>query len=184
MGFRTVRTAAAASPLLLLPLLAAACGGGNANGMQQATTDTVVALPDDTTRLTAEQLASLPRYGAQRLPCSDVQSYLELTAQGRQTRVVNIRVSGGRLGVRPGVGEAARGDTILWRTDDNLSWLVRFKEGISPLRDGRETVRGQGEVPAAVTEDSTGCGRYVYHVAAYDTESDSLYIADPVWWVY
>ena len=181
MGFRTVRTAAAASSLLLLPLLGAACAG--AGEMEQAATDTVTALPDDTTRLTAEQLASLPGNRTQHVPCEDVRAYLESMDDPGPARRINILLEGGELRVTPKTNRVPLRDTIQWRADDRLDWVARFQES-SPLADGAMEVRGTGDATSVVTSDSTRCGSYEYEMAAYDTESDSLYVADPVWWVY
>lgn len=181
MAFRAVRTAAIGSLLPLILVLTAGCGG--TGEMRDAGTDTVTVIPDDTAQLSAEQLARLPLYGGQTLPCSAVRGYLDSVGDTAATDSVTIGLEEGRLVARPSVAMFARGDTVRWRADSPLLWVVRFT-GPSPLRQGRLEARGRGSGRSLITTDSARCGHFVYHVAAYHTERDSVYVADPIFWVY
>ena len=178
MAFRAVRTAA----MLSLPLLVlVGCGPGAE--MDSAGTDTVTVIPDDTVRLSADQLARLPLYGVQTLPCREVREQLMPGDDTSRTRSVRVALEEGDLVVRPRQVSGRLGGSVRWQVDSVLLWTVRFKNR-SPLRRGGLETRGRGAGRSAITADSSRCGHYVYQVAAYHPERDSVYVADPIFWVY
>lgn len=184
MAFRTARTAAVCT-FFLLPVLG--CGTGE---QDRAT------LPPDTARLSAQDLARLPWFGVQRLPCDTVHEHLQSTGDTSVTGTVEISREGDSLVLDPPVLVARLGDTIRWRSD-SLVWVARFKDR-SPFEGDARTVRGTGtalksaeaqaapgEAVSVVADDEARCGRYYFFVAAYDpSQPDRVYVADPPGWAY
>lgn len=184
MAFRAVRTAVAVSLCLALVVGCKPAPDGDAT------------IPHDTVRLTAQELAKLPRYGVQRLDCGEVQAHLESIGQMAPTDTVEISRDADSLVITPRTVVAPRGDTLTW-VSDSLVWTARFME-MSPLESGLRTLHGRGtslaarqgqvprgEVTSVVAGGEDACGRYYFLVAAYDpARPDTVYLADPDDWVY
>ena len=190
MAFRDVRTAVVLTVALLL---APGCGetvedtGGDEDD---------VGLPHDTVTLSADDLARLPWYGVQRLPCDTVTRYL--TSSGIDTATtdtIRLSLSGDSLVATPHIAVAGTGDEIRIRSD-SLVWVAHFKE-MSPFTGNTRVARGGPAMTAAtktatatgggqltVASDSATCGRYYYSVAAYHPDRpDAVYVADPPMWI-
>lgn len=189
MAFRDVRTAAVLAVVLLLSV---GCGGTTGDA---GVDGDHVGLPDDTVTLSADDLARLPWYGVQRLPCDTVTRYLTRSdVDTATTDTIGLSLSGDSLVADPHIGVAGLGDTIRIRSD-SLVWVVRFKE-MSPFTDGALVARGGPAMTAAkstataggsaltVASDSATCGRYYYSVAAYHPRrADTVHVADPPMWI-
>lgn len=190
MAFRDVRTVAVLTVALLLPL------GCDGPGERTAGTEAYDGLPDDTVTLSPEDLARLPWYGVQRLPCDTVDRYLaDAGVDTATTGTIELRLDADSLVADPHLGVAGLGDTIRIRSD-SLVWVAHFKE-MSPFTGGTLTVPGQGSTSAVsqemaasdgsrlvVTDDESTCGRYYYSIAAYHPDrADRVYVADPPIWI-
>lgn len=190
MAFRDVRTAAALTVVLLLSI------GCEGPGERTGGTEAYDGLPHDTVALSADDLARLPWYGVQRLPCDTVDRYLvEAGVDTATTGTVELRLDADSLVADPHLGVAGLGDTIRIRSD-SLVWVVHFKE-MSPFTGGTLTVPGQVTMPAVsreqaasagsrlvVADDESTCGRYYYSIAAYHPDrADRIYVADPPMWI-
>lgn len=178
-----------ARPLAALALVVLVAGCTTRDGNGQAGTDTVTALPDDTARLSARQLATLPRYGVQRLTCQEVGNHLRSTGDTAVTRSIEISLEGDSLVVDPTKAVVRLGDSVRW-SSDSLVWVASFKE-MTPFQRTSLEVRGPGPgksppraVTTVVSDDEAACGRYYYVVAAYVAgQPDRVYVSDPPTWV-
>ena len=190
MAFRDVRTAGVLTVALLLPV---GCGG---TAEDTGEDEDYVGLPHDTVTLSADDLARLPWYGVQRLPCDTVTQYLTRSGiDTATTDTIRLSLSGDSLVATPHIAVAGTGDEIRIRSD-SLVWVANFKE-MSPFRDTTRVARGGPGMTAAtetasatgggeltVASDSTTCGRYYYSVAAYHPRrADTVYVADPPMWI-
>lgn len=190
MAFRDVRTAALLTIALLLPI------GCDAPGESTRGTGAYDGLPHDTVTLSPEDLARLPWYGVQRLPCDTVDRYLaDAGVDTATTRTIELRLDDDSLVAEPHLGVAGLGDTIRIRSD-SLVWVTHFEE-MSPFVGGTLTVRGQGMSSSVsqrtaasggsglvVTDVESTCGRYYYSIAAYHPDRpDAVYTADPPMWI-
>lgn len=190
MAFRDVRTVAVLTVALLLPL---GCDGA---GERTAGTEAYDGLPDDTVTLSPEDLARLPWYGVQRLPCDTVDRYLaDAGVDTATTGTIELSLDGDSLVADPHIGVAGLGDTIRIRSD-SLVWVARFEE-MSPFAGETRTVRGSpaagrsaqglsasGESLLVVADDQAACGRYYFLVAAYHPDRPgNVHLADPPTWI-
>jgi len=191
MAFRDVRTAMSLSVCLLLVI---GCGGTET--MSDSGPEPGDGLPNDTVTLSPEDLARLPWYGVQRLPCDTVERYLNRSGiDTATTSTIELRLSGDSLVATPHVAVAGLGDSIRIQSD-SLVWVAHFKE-VSPFAAGARTVRGGGTRAAtsrgmaasgsyelAVGSDSVTCGRYYYSIAAYHPDRPGrVHVADPPMWI-
>ena len=190
MAFRDVRIAPVLTAALLLSV---GCGGT----VEDTGGDDDVGLPHDTVTLSADDLARLPWYGVQRLPCDTVTQYLTRSGiDTATTDTIRLSLSGDSLVATPHMAVAGTGDEIRIRSD-SLVWVAHFKE-MSPFRGNTLVARGgpamaagaeqaaaaSGGSALTVASDSTTCGRYYYSVAAYHPRrADTVYVADPPVWI-
>lgn len=181
MAFRAVRTVAS---LTLLLLLAAGCQP------EPAADGDAARLPADTVRLGPDQLARLPWYGVQHLPCDTVRRFLRSRGDTIPTDTIRIRVSRDSLEVVPSTVVVRRGDTLWWSAPDSIVWTARFMDDdpyeggpVASAMGGRGTAGGAtGRV---ISEGSETCGRYYFFVAAYHMgQPDRIHLLDPPKWVY
>lgn len=183
-----IRTLSAALTVALLPLTA--CGpqdGGEAP-------------PPEATEA-SQELPPEPDYGASTMACSDVEALLEVDTQATALdgEPIRITLEDGELITEPERAVVGLGEPLRW-TSENLSWVVAFQGGLSPLPTPTAEEVAMPEKPAAirgtpgtaypqeeaamVPDDTAGCGYYYYSVAAYDPETETVHVSDPPIWVH
>lgn len=168
---------------LLLPL--AACAPQN--GEEPGPADT--AEVDETAEAaeTGMEIQEEPVFGAQRMPCEDVAEYLgseSTTESTPDTIEIALEVKGDRVVASPAMAVVDRGSTVQWSSDD-LTWVVAFKDGLSPFAEGqmnvRGTVPGEPGPPEGRGRVGADCGYYVYVIGA--SRGNSVFVSDPHLWV-
>lgn len=180
-----IRTLSAALAVALLPL--AACGPQD--GGEES--------PPEATEA-SQEVPPEPDYGARTMACDEVQSLVEADAEATALdgEPIQIILEDGELITEPDRAVVGLGEPLQW-TSENLSWVVAFQGGLSPLA-GNATqamekpaaIRGTPgtaypqEEAALVPQDSARCGYYYYSVAAYDPETETVHVSDPPIWVH
>lgn len=160
---------------LLLPL--AACASQNGEEPEPADTAEAAEM--------SMEIQEEPVFGAQEMPCDSVAAYLESEGITESTEgPIGIAVDGGQARARPATAVVDAGGQLHW-TGEDVTWVVEFKDGLSPFADGH--MRNRGTAPGRTYPPGDGgrvgdkCGKFVYLVAA---SRDSLvFISDPHVWV-
>lgn len=183
------RTLSVALAVALLPLTACEPPNGGEASSPEATEVSQPELPPE------------PDYGASTMACDTVEDLLEIDDEATRLdegQPIQISLEDGELVTDPERAVVGLGEPLQW-TSENLSWVVAFQGGLSPLpRPAAEEV-AMPEKPAAirgtpgtaypqeeaalVPEDAAGCGYYYYTVAAFDPETETVHVSDPPIWI-
>lgn len=185
-----IRTLSAALAVALLPLTACEPPDGSEESP-----------PPEATEVSQEAPPSEPDYGVRTMACDEVQSLVEADAEATALdgEPIQIALEDGELITEPDRAVVGLGEPLRW-TSENLSWVVAFQGGLSPLpaptvgevamSEKPAAIRGRPgtaypqEETALVPQDSARCGYYYYTVAAYDPETETVHVSDPPIWVH